>query len=749
MVYLGKRRLAEPADATVPLPRITAEPEEGWIADYYRRLRLAAVVPADATIQSELSYLRTWAGVGTRPGRLALPPPAKAAAGNEPRRRRRPDEQRPAAPDQTAALVPRLAPGVERLGEYQGSGLAEATYLVRHPGGQVVQLSRLLHLVLTQIDGHRTVAGIAEQVTAAFGRTVSVGNIEFLLANKLAPLGLLDPGEDGGPGTGAQPQNAALLALKLHRTLIPAAGVQFLARAFKPLFNPFVVVLVLACLVVTDTWLFRGGRVLPSLEYVLSHPLMVLVVLGLTLVSTLFHECGHAAACRYGGARPGVIGVGFFVMWPAFFTNTTDAYRLGRAGRVRTDLGGVYFNAIFALALAAAYRATGYEVLAGAVVLTHVEIIQQLMPSLRFDGYFILADLIGVPDLFRRIGPTLRSLVPGQPRDPRVQGLKRPARLALTAWVMVIVPLLGTEMAVIIVNGPTLVNAFAHSLNAQAQAAATQFGRTEIAAGLVTIISIVLLILPMAGLTYILLHAGQGVFRRTAVATRGRPGSRALAVVAALAVGAGLAFHWGFLPLHGGGATPRPSAAGDVTTQRPASAPPAAAPIAGRPGSRPRRAAAVLKPFSAAGFDVLEGLQKDPGNENSATARQAIDGNPATAWQTQYYLGNPAFGGLKKGSGLILDMGRPVRISSVTVTFGPTPGADVTVEAGNDDAFAAATLATFTTVARAHGIGGTHTFRAIRPVTGRYVLIWFTKLPPAGSGRFAAEIFNIVVRGSR
>jgi putative peptide zinc metalloprotease protein len=605
VVYLGKRRLAEPADGTVPLPRITAEPEEGWIADYYRRLRLAAVIPADAAIQSELSYLRTWAGVGTRPGRLALPPPAKAAAGNEPRRRGqpdeprrrgrpdeprrrgRPDEQRPAAPDQTAVLVPRLAPGVERLGEYQGSGLAEATYLVRHPGGQVVQLSRLLHLVLTQIDGHRTVAGIAEQVTAAFGRTVSVGNIEFLLANKLAPLGLLDAGEAGEagePGTGAPRQDGALLALKLHRTLIPAAGVQFLARAFKPLFNPFVVVLVLACLVVTDTWLFRGGRVLPSLEYVLSHPLMVLVVLGLTLVSTLFHECGHAAACRYGGARPGVIGVGFFVMWPAFFTSTTDAYRLGRAGRVRTDLGGVYFNAIFALALAAAYRVTGYEVLAGAVVLTHVEIIQQLMPSLRFDGYFILADLIGVPDLFRRIGPTLRSLVPGQPQDPRVRGLKRPARLALTAWVMVIVPLLGTEMAVIIVNGPTLVSTFAHSLNAQAQAAATQFGRTEIAAGLVTIISIVLLVLPMAGLTYILLHAGQGVFRRTAIATRGRPGSRALAVVAALAVGAGLAFHWGLLPLHGGGATPRPSAVGDVTTQRPASAPPAAAPIAGRPG---------------------------------------------------------------------------------------------------------------------------------------------------------------------
>ena len=64
--------------------------------------------------------------------------------------------------------------------------------------------------------------------------------------------------------------------------------------------------------------------------------------------------------------------------------------------------------------LAGTYLATGYVPLAAAVMLIHLEIVQQLMPSLRLDGYFILADLIGVPDLFRRIRPTLRSLIPGR-----------------------------------------------------------------------------------------------------------------------------------------------------------------------------------------------------------------------------------------------------------------------------------------------------------------------------------------------
>src|SRR3974390_988252 len=51
-----------------------------------------------------------------------------------------------------AAPGPRLGVGVELLGEYRGSGLTQATYLVRRAGGQLVHVSRLLYLVLSQID---------------------------------------------------------------------------------------------------------------------------------------------------------------------------------------------------------------------------------------------------------------------------------------------------------------------------------------------------------------------------------------------------------------------------------------------------------------------------------------------------------------------------------------------------------------------------------------------------------------------
>jgi hypothetical protein len=165
---------------------------------------------------------------------------------------------------------------------------------------------------------------------------------------------------------------------------------------------------------------------------------------------------------------------------------------------------------------------------------------------------------------------------------------------------------------------------------------------------------------------------------------------------------------------------------------------PAARHADARAGQARPRASVVLRPLRAHGFD-----------EASTNARLAIDNNLSTAWKTQWYLGEPVFGGLKRGSGLILDMGRTVRLSSVRVTFGPVAAADVQIKVGNSDPRSAAAVSAMTTVVRADNIGGTHSFTLRRWATGRYVLIWFTRLPPeAGApGRYQAEIFNVILRG--
>jgi hypothetical protein len=160
------------------------------------------------------------------------------------------------------------------------------------------------------------------------------------------------------------------------------------------------------------------------------------------------------------------------------------------------------------------------------------------------------------------------------------------------------------------------------------------------------------------------------------------------------------------------------------------------------PGAPSSAAAPVLKPLSARGV-----------SEPSTKAALAIDGDASTAWSTQYYLGSPKFGGLKNGSGLLLDMGKAVKLSSIAITFGPASGADVSIKIGNDGSADPSSVSSFTTVAQQNGVpGGTTTFTVHSSDTGQYVLIWFTKLPPktngGPAGSFGASIFNIIVKGS-
>ncbi|MFL6130999.1 MAG: MinD/ParA family protein, partial [Mycobacteriales bacterium] len=286
----------------------------------------------------------------------------------------------------------------------------------------------------------------------------------------------------------------------LRGTLQPAAATRRVARALAPLWFPPLVAVVVAWFAIVDVLVFTSGRVLPALQQVLVTPSAMVAVLGFLLVSALFHECGHASACAYSGAPPGAIGAGLYLVVPAFYTDVTPAYRLGRAGRLRTDLGGLYFNAIVVLALAIGYAASSSPPLLLAVVLVNLEMLQQLLPVVRLDGYFILSDLLGVPDLFGRIGPVLSSLLPGRPTHPRAAQLRPYARAVLTAWVLMVVPLLAGSLVVLTVRLPTLLRGTGQAIrqNGASLLAAHRAGSPT--GVLLAGVAIVLLALPIIGL---------------------------------------------------------------------------------------------------------------------------------------------------------------------------------------------------------------------------------------------------------
>lgn len=429
------------------------------------------------------------------------------------------------APD--AALVRRWSPatGVVFLGPVEGSGLKDRSYLVQRADGQVVQLSELLHLVMVSVSAEKSLEATARDISDAYGRELGASGLLHLIDNRLAPMGLLQDAAADPTGTRTPPKADPLLALRLRGTLLPESAVNALAGILAPLYWGPVVAAVLVGLAVVDILVITRSDLMASLEQVLLTPALLLGIFALLTVGAVIHELGHATACRYGGARPGVIGVGVYLVFPAFFTNVTDSYRLGRAGRIRTDLGGLYFNCLCLIGLGGAYLWTeqGFLLLAGALM--HYQMIQQLVPTLRFDGYFVLADIAGVPDLFNRIRPVLLSLVPGRPVDPRVTELRPFARRIVTAWVVTVVPLLALSLGWLLLNLPAILEQTATAIRQHTGLVGAAVGAGDAAAAAVSLLSILMLSLPMLGLAILLfrlLVVLAALIRRLATRPRSR-----------------------------------------------------------------------------------------------------------------------------------------------------------------------------------------------------------------------------------
>ncbi|WP_405555166.1 hypothetical protein [Streptomyces sp. NBC_01171] len=445
-----------------------------------------------------------------------------------------------------ARPVPRLSAGLRLHGEYQGSGFTEPKYIARRGDGQVVQLSRLLYLVASSVDGVRDDDTIAHRVSARFGREVSGENIRYLVENKLDPLGVTVPEGQESDEVDA-PRSDLLLALKGHRVIFDERRTARIAKSLAWLHRPVVVAAVLLAAVVMDVWLFGFfGAIEPVLE-VLDQPVLILLVFVLTVASLVFHEFGHASACRYGGARPGCIGCGLFLIWPSMYTDVTDVYRINKAGRIRTDFGGVYFNVVFMLAMAGAYFATGEQFFLAAVYLGHFEILEQLMPAVRLDGYYILGDLAGVPDLYGKIKPILLSLVPGergQSARQEVAGLKKSARAIVATWVLTMVPLIIGELGYGLWNLPRIISTMIRSLTEQVTGTGSAFAAGDVLPGLVGVLGTLMLLFPMAGVLYLSVKIGGRLFRLAKRSTAGRPTLRVALCGLLLAGLGGLAYAW-------------------------------------------------------------------------------------------------------------------------------------------------------------------------------------------------------------
>jgi hypothetical protein len=158
-------------------------------------------------------------------------------------------------------------------------------------------------------------------------------------------------------------------------------------------------------------------------------------------------------------------------------------------------------------------------------------------------------------------------------------------------------------------------------------------------------------------------------------------------------------------------------------------------PAADPPASHPVKAK-VLKPVTATAVGQGGAVGDDP-----LGAPFAIDGSLSTFWQTNLYT-TARFGGLEGGTGLLLDLGKVVTVTSVRCRLGKGRGTAVEMRVGTSPG-----LTGLVVVASARNASDSVSLPLAAPVRARYVLLWFTRLAAQPAGGFAAKVYDVRLEG--
>lgn len=180
----------------------------------------------------------------------------------------------------------------------------------------------------------------------------------------------------------------------LRIRILPQNIVALISSYLNFFFHPFVIaywlIIILIGIIVT---LFQPVKLTPTSEdFWLGYLLF--------LFSILAHEFGHSSACSRYGAQPGEIGFCFYLVFPAFYSDVSSAWELKRKHRVVVDIGGIFFQLIVGSLYIFFYSIyISWVPLYIATLMILGSCLFSLNPIFKFDGYWLIADSLGVTNL--------------------------------------------------------------------------------------------------------------------------------------------------------------------------------------------------------------------------------------------------------------------------------------------------------------------------------------------------------------
>jgi len=336
------------------------------------------------------------------------------------------------------SVPPRLRSDLEIKPQPTTDGPA---YVLKDPrSGEFYRLREAEHFIARQLDGRTSIGQIRERAEREFGAALPPETLAAFVRT-LSRSHLLETSEadarDGGRRHRFVRGNSLYLRFKLCdpdallARLVPRLGFLF-TRWFLGISAALIL------LALGTTIANRSG--LADEVQILLRPMSIPIVLVVLFALVSVHEFAHGLACRrYGGA---VHEMGFMLIYfqPALYCNVSDAWLFPeRRQRLIVGFAGPYVELTLWAAATLLWRLTDPgAVLHGLALIvagsSGVKTLLNFNPLLKYDGYYLLSDLLDVPNLrtksFRYIGALVKRFF-GGPEDRKLDVLPRLRRVYL------------------------------------------------------------------------------------------------------------------------------------------------------------------------------------------------------------------------------------------------------------------------------------------------------------------------------
>ena len=234
--------------------------------------------------------------------------------------------------------------------------------------------------VLKRVDHFQEAVSILKK---EYGRIYSEEEIELLVIKFIKPILEIDE----------KTSNPFLF----KKEFISGSSIKWISNLLSILFDRKIIYLLLMISCCLEIYFFSNFFSQINVHQFDLYTFIVL--LSLFLISSFIHELGHASACRYYELEHGGIGFGLYLNFPVFYTDVSSIWKLSRKKRLLVNFAGVYFQLILLIPILLIYFFTFNSSLKYFIYIINFNFLLTLNPFLKFDGYWIVSDLLGVPNL--------------------------------------------------------------------------------------------------------------------------------------------------------------------------------------------------------------------------------------------------------------------------------------------------------------------------------------------------------------